>query len=434
MEQPSEPLTAPSEIRLARLWNRDFVLLWQGQTISQLGNMAFSMAMMLWLKAATGSASLMGLLMFTSMIPGVLLGPFGGTFADRHPRIRIALVCDVLCGLAVLGLAAAMFDPRVERLDPAAVRWVIGLMFGVSALLGVLRAFFTPALSAAIPDLVPREQVTAANSLNQISVQGSALLGQAAGGVLYQFLGPAFLFLIDGSSYLYAGLCAGLVREPARLAEARPAAVHPFRQFLRETAEGFRFVWRQTGLRDFVVIASGLNFLSMPILVLAPFYVDLYLRAETRWYGFLMAAVGAGQVAGFGMAGALRLGGAARRRWIFASLLLTPALFVAVGMARDRFLALGGVFLIGLALGIINVYFLSLLQTATPREMRGRVMSVAWTLSGSLMPIGMVVGGVVGDLTGKNIPLVYGVCGVLGVIVASAAFARPELRRFLAEE
>jgi hypothetical protein len=72
----------------------------------------------------------------------VVLGPVGGTFADRHSRIRIALICDLLAGVAVLALAFALFDPRVERLEPAAVRFVIALMFGVSALIGILRAFF----------------------------------------------------------------------------------------------------------------------------------------------------------------------------------------------------------------------------------------------------------------------------------------------------
>src|SRR5688500_1790477 len=123
MEQPSEPLPAPGAEpavpagpRPARLWNRDFFLLWQGQTVSQLGNQAFHIAMMSWLLRATGSASLMGLIMFTSLLPGVVLGPVGGTFADRHSRIRIALICDLLAGAAMLALSLAMFDPRVERL------------------------------------------------------------------------------------------------------------------------------------------------------------------------------------------------------------------------------------------------------------------------------------------------------------------------------
>ncbi len=425
MEQPPEP---------ARLWNRDFFLLWQGQTVSQLGNQAFQIAMMSWLLRATGSASLMGLLMFTAMLPGVLLAPVGGTFADRHSRIRIALICDLLSGVAILVLSFAMFDPRVERLEPAAVRFVIALMFGVSALLGILRGFFGPALTAAIPDLVPRAKIPAANSLNQISVQGSSLLGQAVGGVLFQALGAAFLFLINGLSFLYAALCALLIRLPPSAAAPRPATAHPFRQFLQETADGFRFLWKQAGLRDFAVIASLVNFLGMPILVLFPFFVELYLKKDARWYGFLLAAIGAGSVAGFVLAGARPLTGEARRRSVTAAMLLAPLFFAVLGFMTNAWAALGLAFFGGVALGMINVYMLSMLQMATPGEMRGRVMSVIMTLSGGLMPIGMVLGGVVGDLTGKNIPLVYGVFGGLALLAASAVLVRRDLRELLARD
>jgi MFS family permease len=424
---PSAGLAPP-----ARLWNRDFLLLWQGQTVSQLGNQAFQIAMMSWLLRATGSASLMGLLMFTSLLPGVLIGPVGGTFADRHSRIRIALICDLLSGAAVLALSFAMFDPRVERLEPAAVRFVIALMFGVSALLGILRAFFTPALSAAIPDLVPREKIPAANSLNQISVQSSNLLGQAVGGVLYQFLGAAFLYLIDGLSFLFAGVCASLIRLPPRAVAPRPAAAHPFREFFRETADGFRYLWKQTGLRDFTVIASLVNFLGMPILVLFPFFVELYLKKDARWYGFLLAAIGAGSVAGFGLAGARPLKGEERRRWISAAMILAPLFFGILGFVTNAWIALVVAFLGGAMLGVINVYLMSMVQMATPGEVRGRVLSVIMTMSGGLVPIGMVLGGVVGDLTGKNVPLIYGVCGACSLLLTVWLGARRDLREFLA--
>jgi MFS family permease len=433
MEQPAEPTEPAVHAKpAARLWNRDFVLLWQGQTVSQLGNQAFHIAMMSWLLRATGSASLMGLLMFTALLPGVVLGPVGGTFADRHSRIRIALICDFLAGAAVLALSFAMFDPRVERLEPAAVRFVIALMFGVSALLGILRAFFTPALSAAIPDLVPREKIPAANSLNQISVQGSSLLGQALGGVLFQILGAAFLFLVNGLSFLFAAVCALLIRLPPRATVPRPAAARPFRQFLRETADGFRYLWKQTGLRDFTLIASVVNFLGMPIMVLFPFFVELYLKKDARWYGFLLAAIGAGSVAGFVLAGAKPLKGEERRRWIAMAMILAPLLFGILGFVSNAWAALGVAFLGGAALGVINVYLMSMVQMATPSEVRGRVLSVIMTLTAGLMPIGMVLGGIVGDLTGKNVPLIYGVCGGLALLVASSLFVRRDLREFLA--
>jgi len=123
MEKPSEPLPASSAepaVPAASLWNRDFFLLWQGQTVSQLGNQAFHIAMMSWLLKATGSASLMGLIMFTAMLPGVVLGPVGGTFADRHSRIRIALICDLLSGAAILALSPT-FRMIPKTYDGAAV-------------------------------------------------------------------------------------------------------------------------------------------------------------------------------------------------------------------------------------------------------------------------------------------------------------------------
>jgi MFS family permease len=303
-------------------------------------------------------------------------------------------------------------------------------MFVVSALVGILRAFFTPAYSAAIPDLVPREKIPAANSLNQISVQGSSLLGQALGGVLFQVLGAAFLYLIDGLSFLFAGLCAALIRQPPR--EVKAAESRSFRQFLNETADGFRYLWRQTGLRDFTLIASLVNFLGMPILVLFPFYVELFLKRDARWYGFLLAAIGAGSVAGFVLAGARPQLGEARRRWITTAMVLSPSLFGILGFVTNAWAGLGVAFLGGAALGVINLYLMSMVQMATPGEVRGRVMGVIMTLSAGLMPIGMVLGGVVGDLTNKNIPLIYAVSGGLSLIVACGVFVRRDLREFLA--
>jgi MFS family permease len=432
-----EPLTdtptaaAPGEERARpdRLWNRGFFLLWQGQMISQFGTLATSFAMTLWLKDATGSASLMGLLTAALLLPSVVLGPIGGTFADRHSRIRIAVVCDVLSGAGMLALALFMFDPRVASQEPGAVRFAIGLMFAVSVLAGTLRAFFTPALTAVIPDLVPQDKIPAANSLNQFAVQGSTLLGQSIGAWLYQILGAPVVFLIDGVSFIYAGICAAFIRVPPK--PQKPAAEQAFRGFLAETGEGFRYIWRQAGLRDFIGIASLVNFFGMPIAVLLPFYVELYLKLESKWYGFLMAAISLGSVAGYIFAGTLSLEGRSRQRGIFAAMVLAPAFFGVLGFVTQAYVAMGLMFLGGAALGFINVYVLTMIQVATADEMRGRVMGVVLTVTGSLIPLGMVVGGIVGDLTGKNIPLVYGVCGAAALLVSLLGLRR-NLREFLA--
>jgi MFS transporter, DHA3 family, macrolide efflux protein len=422
---PSTPPIEAVPARPARLFNRNFLLLWQGQAVSRLGTQAFAVAMMFWVMEKTGSASLMGFLMTFSMLPGILLGPVGGTFADRHSRVKIIVVCDLLSGLGVLLLAFAMMSL------PDAVDILIPLLFVVAVLGGVVQAFFMPAIAASVPDLVAPERLAAANSLNQFSTQASLLIGQAAGGILYSTLGAPLLFLIDGLSYLFSGVSAMFIRLPARPLPQEEEKQPVFRTYVQQTAEGFRYVWQRTGLRSFIFATSFLNFLIMPIMVLFPFYVSLYLRQGSEWYGFLMAGMSAGAVAGFVLAGVLKLQGAGRARGLLICMLLMPVFIGILGFVRVPVLALALVFLDGAAMGLINVYLVTMIQRSTPSEIRGRVMGLLGTLSGGLMPIGMALGGVVGDLTGKNVPLIYAVCAGASVLLVLAFWTLHDFRDFL---
>ena len=159
----------------SRLTNRNFLLLWQGQVVSQLGNQAFSLATAFWIMEATGSASLMGLLLATTALPAVLLSPLGGAVADRLSRIRILIACDLVSGLAIAAMALAMLSGRL----PALV--LVGMLFGVALLSGVMNAFFQPAFSAIVPDLVPADRLLSANSLYMFSFQALQLVGQGVG-------------------------------------------------------------------------------------------------------------------------------------------------------------------------------------------------------------------------------------------------------------
>jgi MFS family permease len=411
----------------ARLWNRNFFLLWQGQTVSQLGNEAFLIATAFWIKETTGSATLMGLMMACASLPSVLLAPFGGTFADRHSRVRIMIGCDLLAGLATLGLGLALL------FGPGRTSVLIPLLFAVAIFGGVIRAFFMPAIQAAIPDLVPPERLPAANSLNQFSVQTSVFAGQAVAGVLYRYLGAAMLFTLDGLSYLFAGISEMFIADTFKKPERAPASGGVFREFLRETLAGLRYVGRQAGMRDFVLVACLLNFLGMPLFVLLPFYVEKALGAGADWYGFLLAAMSIGAVLGYVLAASLSLRGPARGWTLVCGLLFGPLLFSAVGFVHFRWLAMALCFGSGLALGLVNIYLITLLQISTPAELRGRVLGLLATLGGGLVPLGMALGGWLGELTGKNIPLIFGGSGALSVLVTLALATRKECRKFLAQ-
>lgn len=422
----AEPTAAAPAAPSGRLWNRNFTLLWIGQTISHFGNPAFNIGAMFWMMKTTGSASLMGLLATVAMLPGVLLAPFGGAFADRHSRIRIAVISDLIAGLAVVVFALVVW----WRPDDKGL--VIPLLFTVSLILGVVRAFFAPAVQAALPDLVPEEKLAAANSMNQLGFQASIFSGQALGGILYTFLGAPALFLIDGLSYLFATGCTAAIPRDKPTVVASAEEIHPFRQLLRDTGEGVRYVWSNVGMRDFVLMASLVNFLAAPAFVLFPFFVDLYMKAGAQWYGFIVAGISVGSVVGFVLAGALPLKGAQRGHALLTAMVAYPVFAGLLVFLRSPIPVLLAVGASGIAVGFINVFFITSLQRSTPPELRGRVMGFLGTLGGGLMPLGMALGGIAGDLTDKNVPLIIGVCAVLILLVTVVLGFRRPCREYLA--
>ena len=408
------------------LLNRNFVLLWQGQLVSQLGNQAFLLATMYWLMTATGSASLMGLFMMASTLPMVLLGPVGGTFADWFPRRRILILSDLLSGISVLSLAALMY------FAPDALNLTLVWVFVVGILGGIIRAFFQPAISAAIPDLVPPEKLSTANSMNQFSTQIAGLLGQGLGGVLYRLLGAPLLFLFDGITYLFSALSEVFIHIPHTRTETRQRLSEAITAFRRDTLEGFRYVWGRTGMRNLVLIASVHNFLAMPILVLLPFYVELNLNGGPEWYGFLLGGFSAGAVLGYVLAGSLNLSGEARSRVIILCLAGAGATLGTLGLVAIKGLALLLIVVTGVQSGMINIFVLTLIQSTTPTELRGRTMAFVVVIAAGIAPLGMALGGFLGDLTSKNMPLIYVICGGTAALLTLIGALNRAFREFLA--
>jgi DHA3 family macrolide efflux protein-like MFS transporter len=409
-----------------RLFNRNFVLLWQGQLVSQIGNQAHVIALMFWTLEATRSASLMGLLGMSAALPGVLIAPLGGAIADRHSRKGILVIADLVRGVVVLLLAALLFTHSSDT------HVIVAAMFATAIMTGIMGATFLPAVGAAIPDLVPSTRVQAANSLTQLSAQGSQFVGQAIGGVLFRVLGAPVLFLVDGISYVLSAGSEAFIRIPRHPRAARTGLRSVARGYLTDTREGLRWIWRRTGMRTFILTTTAVNFLFMPIAVLLPFYVTDILGKGAAWYGFLLAAVSLGSIVGLLLTGGIRLTGRGRARMLGGTLFLTALSMGGLGLVRASAVALALMFVAGLMAAVINVSVLTLLQLATPQELRGRVMGLVMALSGAATPLGLAVGGVLGDLTGKAIPAIYLGVGVAAATVAAGAFLVPSFREFLA--
>jgi len=416
-----------SSQRPARFLNRDFVLLWQGQFVSMLGSQAFSAAMIFWITDQTGSASLLGLGMMSQWVPAILLGPFGGTLADRMSRRWILILADLVRGAAALSLAALVF--LMPRHPGTILSWLLIL----SAVMGACDAFFRPAISASVPDLVPEADVTRANSANRLALDVSSFLGQGMGGVLFRLIGPAVLFLTDGLSYVFSALSVLLIRLPPpppipKTAGWREAGA----DFWRELKLGLRYLAGRKGLRYLLFLSPLDSFFMITIVVLLPFYVKDFLHLKPDWYGFLIAAFGGGSFLGSVAAGATNITGR-RRTWAY---LTCAAGFgvaaIAFSFARSPWAAMALIFAAGSMSGFNTIHVLSLAQTTTPSELRGRVLGLFETLGLSTMPLAAGTAGVVADLLHRNIPLIYFSCGVALILVALIQAGKHEVRELLA--
>ncbi len=410
------------------LWNRNFLLLWQGQLVSKIGSQAFAIAMMFWIKHQTGSATLMGLVMMVSTIPSVLLGPLAGTYADRHSRRKILIGCDLISGFSVLLLAVLMFS------DPSNAGLLLGVLFAVSIAVSIAGAFFQPAIGAAIPDIVPTKRLAAANSLNHLSVQVATFVGQGSGGVLYRLLGAPALFFIDGLSYIFSAVSEIFISVPQRIPETSGGWRELARGFLADTREGLLYVWSRVGMRNLFFAAAFLNFFLVPVIVLMPFYVEDVLGARTDWYGYLIAGFGLGSMVGYAVAGTVRFRGPVRAMLIVGALVGMAILLGALGLVRRAPFALALMLLTGVLNGYININIATILQLTTPSEIRGRVFGLLGTLAGGLAPIAMGLSGVVADLLDRNVPLIYVVCGGITAALSILVSTGPAFRAFLAFE
>ncbi len=405
---------------MERLWNRHFALLWQGQVVSLLGAQAYLIASVLWLKHATESATAVGLLSTLSLIPAILLGPLGGVFADRWSRKRIIVGTDLLRGASALALAAFM----VSELGDRDLR--VLAVFATSVSIATLGAFFTPAVTAAVPDLVPARRLTGANSWIESTRQAATFVGFGVGGVLFQLLGAPLLFAANGFCYLLSGLSESFIRFPERAARALE------RSLLTELREGFGYVWGTAGLRRLVVTFAAFQFVVWgPVIVLMPFYVEDTLSLAPRWFGFLVSGFGAGSMAGYVIAGALQLRPEQRSMLYLLSVALEALGFTALGLTRSPYAALALVASIGMLQGFHNILFLTLMQRTTPPELRGRVVGFVFTIVASVQPISMGLAGIIADALDRNIPVIFVASGLSGAVLALLLFERGT-RRFLA--
>jgi DHA3 family macrolide efflux protein-like MFS transporter len=394
--------------------NGPFSAMWLGQLISSLGDRIHQIALVFLVARATNASPLaLGLVFAAMTVPSFLVGPLAGALVDRWDRKWVMVGSDLLRAAIVIAIPAA------ATLHVAAV---MGLVF----LLAVASSFFRPARVAALPQVVPEDDLLTANSAMWVADTVSDLAGYGLGGLFVAFLGPALAlaFWLDGASYLASAALVAVVAIPPL---ARPAG--PPASIAAELEAGWRFLRAETVLLTTTIQAAVAEYGLGALTALSPLLIAALplgrMDAPTA-YGLFEMMMGAGLVGG-----GLVLGGLAERLpkgpSIIAAFTVTGAALMALAATGSLLVAI----VVAAVLGVANVTFVvpsqTLFQQRTPGEMLGRVVAIRLAVVNGVLAAAMATSGLIAQIVGFR--PVLAACGILTAIAGLAGLLVRPIRQ-----
>ena len=380
-----------------KLWNRDFILLLQGNAISDLGDLLYSVAIGYWVYEQTGSSALMGLMSSISMFVTMFLSPFTGSIVDKISRRWIIVSMDVLRGLIMLVLGILLYTNALT---------VPGVL--LAALLASLcSVFFNPAVNTLAIDLIPRDDMTRGQSVFSAVNGLITLVGKAFSGVVVALAGVPLIVVLNGVSYLISAVTELFIRVPRTVQQGEKVTV---RSVLTDFGKALKTIGSDRHLRLFMpwllllnLLVAGASSLMLPFCVEKGFTMDMY--------GYLMSVQVAASLAAVLPLGLIKLSPKARFWLMGVSFVLSQA-FMMLGYLSTDFITMCILMFIGTALNAAgNALFNAALILALPDENRGALMGFFEAACIGGCALSAVIYGLLGEL----FPLHLVFCG--GVIV-----------------
>jgi DHA3 family tetracycline resistance protein-like MFS transporter len=405
---------------LAPFASRDFRLLWSASTISLLGDGIWFVAIGWQTLALSNSATALAVVWLAFTLPHIAMLLFGGVISDRLPRRRVLLAANIVSGVFVGAMAV---------LSLAGVLSVWKLVILVAGY-GASEAVFGPAYGAIVPELVDREVLQQANSLNQLNRPVALrLVGPLLGGLLVGAFGTGTAFAFDALTFAVSAAILSRMRVPRTVFEGMETSL---RAVLREVGEGLsavrRVPWLWAGMG-----ADAIGTLATwgCVQALVPIIVRDDLGGSAATLGFVYAAGGVGAV----VAALLTGSRGSLRRPVVVLFLVLAGKVAAVGLfafATSAATAMLASFVMGSLSTVGLVIWMTLIHERVQGDLLGRVNSIDWLVSTSLMPIALVVVGPLADAFGARALLAVtgfgGALLVLSFLLVPGVLAGEQLR------
>lgn len=365
---------------LGALTERNFRLFFVGQMASQIGSgmapVAITFAVL-----QHGSASDVGLVAAAGLVPVVVLLLVGGVVSDRFSRRVVMFSSDVLRTAAEIGLGAWILVQHPPL-------WAF---MALSACVGAGGAFFNPAMTGLVPEVVSASRLQQANALTGLSQSAASIIGPVLAGIIVAVSNPGWAVLIDGFSYAVSVGTLVMIR----IAWTAKPSVD---SFIAQLHEGWREFWSRTWLWVIVLEFSIVNaVIFAPMFVLGPVIAKASLGGAGPW-GVVLAFEGAGAV----------LGGALMLRWRPSRPLLVATVvtlswtwpLLALALVAPVAVIASGAFVAGISLAVFTTLWTTTMQREVPSDVLSRVSAYDWFGSLVFLPIGFALIGPIAKACG----------------------------------
>ncbi len=419
VQKPASPLSVAN-----------FRLLWIGESISLLGDQFYMIALPWLVLQITGSALALGTVMALGGIPRALFMLIGGALVDRFSPRAVMIASNFIRLVLVALLSALVLTSQIQ----------LEMLYGFALAFGLADAFYFPAQSAIVPQLLSEDQLQAGNTFVQGTAQLSGFLGPVLAGVLIAILGHAatadmnpgtqgigIAFSLDTLSFVVSLLCLTLMRVPRITKKAGEE-----QNVIASIKQGFAYLWSQSVLRIFFLLIVAMNFLVLgPIIVGIPVLANTRLAEGAAAFGIIMSAFGGGALLGIILSNVIRL----KPRHMGAMLLLlTSSLGIGIALMPlftstpiIAFITL----LMGMGNGYVTITFFTWMQKHIPQELMGRVMSLILFSSMGLAPISNALAGAILQI---NLYVLFIGGGGLMAIISLLAIMLPAIRQMGSEQ
>lgn len=398
-----------------KLWNKDFILLLQGNAVSTIGDLMYSVAIGYWVYEQTGSSGLMGIMSAISMFVTMFLSPFSGSIVDKCNRKWVMVGMDLLQSAVMLAIGILAYMGKLN---------VPGVL--IAAFLAAFGSvFYSPAVSTLMIDIIPHDDMVRGQSVYSGMNSLINMAGTAFSGVMVAFFGVPLIVVINGLSNLYSAISELFIRVPKTVQQGMDISV---KSVLHDSQTAVKAIFADPCLRLFVPCALILNLLGAgPMTLVLPFCMEKGFTVDM--YGYLMSVWTAAYLIGTVLLGVVKLQ-PKTRYWVLAMGFSASVVFMMLAYLSSSFLPMCILAFTGAILNCAgNTVFNASLMLALPEENRGAILGFIQSASVGGSALSAVMYGALGEVF--PLYLVFVVGSAISLIPMLYMCLHPRTREFV---